>query len=172
MISFREFVEQESAPVMGSGSTQPPNPDQGTHDDLRVMSKELDISPEEQAAADMATTFTLYQPLEFKSTLSGKNFKVMPPTEVAFEKINDESYKLKVFAGSGGTNRQKVQDMNGNDYRGELEDLERVIGRGHFEKLKAHSLKAMASGGGMGADPMGGMMGGPPMGGAPPMGMM
>ena len=49
MTNFKEFIEQEAAPVMGNTGTQPSAPgDEGTHNDSRVLAKELDIDPNSQ----------------------------------------------------------------------------------------------------------------------------
>ena len=155
-------MESEAAPTMG-GTSSPPVPGEddndATHDDSRVLDKELDIDPEARKEADASMSFTCHAVIDFPE----HGLKAMPPTEVTAMPLDNGNYEITVLY-DGGTNRQKLQDMNGNDYHGEVKDLKRVVSKAFLEFLKAHAWKA-AYGGGSGMDPMGGMGMGMDMGG-------
>ena len=156
MRNFHKFMEDE----MGGG-TAPPVPgsdDQDTHDDSSVLDKELDIDPEARKEADASTTFTCHAVIDFPE----HGLKAMPPTEITAFPMEDGNFEITVLY-DGGTNSQKLQDMDGNDYEGEIKDLKRIVSRAFLEFLKSHAWKTVGMGGGM--DPMGGGMP-PPMGGA------
>lgn len=161
MISFTKFIEDEAAPAMG-GPTSPPPPgasdDQGgeTHNDSRVLNKELGISDEDAAEADRTKTFLCHTVIDFPED----GVKVLPPTDVRLEPIDGEDgmFKLTVYA----TNPRKIQDMNGYDYQGDELEFTKTVNKKTVEALKAQGWGSGAPQGGMGP-PMGGGMGGPPM---------
>jgi len=155
-------MESEAAPTMGPSAPPVPGEDDNnaTHDDSRVLDKEMDIDPEARKEADASMTFTCHAVIDFPE----HGLKAMPPTEVTMFPLDDGNYEITVLY-DGGTNSQKLQDMNGNDYHGEVKDLKRVVSKAFAEFLKSHAWKA-AFGGGGGMDPMGGM--GMDMGGGMP----
>lgn len=154
MVSFHKFVEDEAAPAM-DGPTSPPVPgseDSGTHNDSRVLNKELGISDEDAVEVDRTKTFLCNEEIEFPED----GVVVLPPIDVRIEPIDDENmFKLTVYA----TNPRKIQDMNGNDYQGDKLEFTKEVNKEYVEAIKA---QGWGSGGGMP-----GM--GSPMGGGPPM---
>ena len=114
-------------------------------------------------------SFTCHAVIDFPE----HGVKAMPPTEITATPLDNGNYEITVLY-DGGTNSQKLQDMNGNDYHGEVKDLKKIVSKKFLEWLKAHPWQNAIGGAMGGMDPMGGMgMGGmDPMGGAPPMGGM
>lgn len=162
MISFSKFIEEESP-----DSTSPPIPgsedgeEGGTHNDSRVLSKELGISDEDAAEADQCRTYLCHEKIEFPED----GVVVLPPVDVSIEPIDDDDamYKMTVLA----TNPRKIQDMNGNDYTGDKLEFIKDVDKEFVEALKAQGWTSVGQ-------PMPGMDGGMPgmggsLGGAPPM---
>jgi len=154
MTSFLKFIEQE-----GVDSTSPPIPganDEGeTHNDSRVLSKELGISDADAAEADQCKTYLCHEKIEFPDD----GVVLLPPIDVRIEPLNDSMYKMTVLA----TNPRKIQDMNGNDYTGDKLEFTKDVNKEFVEALKAQGWTSV----GQAPQGMPGM--GSPMGGAPPM---
>ncbi len=145
MIKFSDYLETEAVPPMGVGEA-PENPD--THNDSRVLNKELGISDQDAAEADRTKTFLCHAPITFPND----GVKVLGPTEVRIEQINDNMYKLTVYA----TNPRKIQDLNGNDYKGGNIEFSKEVNKETVEALKGQGWNSGGPniGGGIPPNPM------------------
>ena len=138
MLNFRKFFENEAAPVMGGAPTQPSSDDADTYDDPTVLDKELGISKSDRKDADYTATFTCHAVIDFPES----GIKIHPPTELTVKPLEDGNYEITVLAGSGGTNPQKIQNLNGTDYTGPLKDYKRIVSGNFINWLKSHAWKA------------------------------
>ncbi len=162
MMKFNDYIENEAVPSMGIGAS-PENPDneEETRNDSSVLNKELGISDQDAKEVDRTKTFLCHSPIIFPED----GVKVLGPTDVRVEPIgdNDNIFKITVYA----TNPRKIQDLNGNDYKGDKLEFSKEVSKKTVEALKAQGWN---SGGGMMGGMMGGMGGmGGGMGGMPPM---
>ena len=101
-MTFRQFIEADMAPP-----GQPPDPDNQdrSHDDLNVLGRELDISPEELQQALQGTPILSFSPIRQRGQPIDSGPEVIIP-----DKVNASgSVDGRVMTG----NRQKRRNPNG-----------------------------------------------------------
>lgn len=154
--------EQEAAPSLGTPSK---SDDVGTVNDdpSNIMSRELNIAPNDLDTAITAAPITVWPPVKYKgATLPG-------PVDAIVEKMDDGNYKVKLLYSQGkspmsfvrpykqGETPIYAQSKQDNDRGKPMEDIEVIWTQ---PVLWQAWMAALQQGGGM---PGGGM--GPPMGG-------
>ena len=160
MMTFRQFIEADMAAAPAGGT--PPSSDDGqaptkSHDDLNVLGRELDISPDDLRKALKDTPILSFSPIYQKGKNRGSGPQVIFP-----DKINPGfSMDGKLMQG----NMQKLRNPNGSKADGpEMQPIHfRNINRGDasytlpnvwlepFRKQK----QQMSAGGGMPGMPPG-----------------
>ena len=171
MITFRKFIaEQEAAPPMGAGPAAappagmgagaPPSPD-NTKYNSRIGDRELGISKKDRKDIDEhGEELISWSPFEWKS----HGIKASGPIPIEIlEKFPNGDAKVKVMYTQ--TNPEKLQNINGSEYKGPIEDKEAYFTREILDNIRLNMLKQ----GGAGAAPPGGMPGGDMAGGIPPV---
>lgn len=108
MRTFRQYIEANMAAAPSMGAPAPPAPsssDDKGHDDLGVMGRELDISPEDLATAIKDTPTIAFSPIHRKGQRRGSG-----PQIVFADKVNKSgSVDGRLMQG----NMQKLQNPNG-----------------------------------------------------------
>lgn len=153
MITFRQFIEADmaSTPSMGSSVQQKSN------DDLNVLGRELDISPEDMNKALEGTPVVSFSPINRKGKSKGSGPQIIIPNKVN----NSGSVDGTLMQG----NMQKLQNPNGSRGHGpELDGIHfRSIGRKDssytFPNVWLEPLRKQNAGG-MGMQPPAPMGGG------------